>query len=529
MKEEANPSHEERWQALETAADDIASKDWPMLQSLSAIAAAARDLEVTLPPRGSEQLLEAADRRRRPTSEPILPGESFAVTAHPWAVDGVFRHGLNLLVGQPGAGKSRLAASLAHAWLRGDPTWLDRTLAPLAHGEQRHCLIVGVDQGLEDWAATLAPVGLATRNGQTVTLHSRVILWPMDTGIQLDPEGLRRIRAWADDHPGGLVIVDSLAACLPAGVDPDRAGVRRPIQGLAEAIGTGWGLLLHHTRKGAGKDRNLGVGAGSGSAQIDAAVSRVVGLGLIHKMEGGVAVPQEADPRRELLSTKRGGASLHLVIASDETGNWRNHGSAEALKQQEREERVRANLTERHADVLAALEAADGWLTVRDLSMEQGEQYDPRGSAAALTRKVLARLENLGLIESKRVGVERTYRAKRSEEISTHGGDEMSGSLGSHTAVQGISPVHPLVHTGSHPREGEPGEPEGEPAGEPPKSQSAQEVNHVNHPPPAIPCRVNGQPGWTRPPGPMCGPSFLVTDPTGRSRLVGRSEVADVV
>ena len=232
----------------------------------------------------------------------------------------------------------------------------------------------------------------------------------------------------------------------------------------------------HHTRKGAGKEGNLGVGAGRGSGDIDAAASRVIGLGLIYKMENGVLVPQESDDRRELLSTKRGGKTLHLVVKSDASGFWSNEGDAEALKQQERQERAISNLTEAQGDVLALLDTADGWMTLRALIEGAGEEYEARGAKAATTRKVLKRLEVLGLAESVKSGSERTYRAKgeplRGEER------ELTGSLGSPTAPQGFSMAHPPAHTGSH----KPGEPPtgSEPQGEPVKSQSPQRVSQVS-------------------------------------------------
>jgi hypothetical protein len=463
-------SFESDWAQLEAEADRLAASDWELPKVIAALTRAAKKLDIHLTSGAATDQIEAADRRRRPTAEPIAPGGSFTVAANQWAVEGIFRHGLNLLVGQPGAGKSRLAADLAHAWVRGHETWLDRALSSVE--EERHILIIGTDQGQEDWAQTLTPVGLATRNGQDVTLHPRLTLYPMGSGIRLDPAGLRLIRRWADDHPGGLVVVDSLSACLPPGVDPDKAAVRRPIQGLAEAIESGWGLLLHHTRKSAGRDRNLAVGAGSGSTQIDAACSRVVGLGLIHKMEHGAMAPQEADPRRELLSTKRGGASLHLVVSSDHTGRWRCEGSAEELKQQEREERARENLTGPQAEALDALEASGEWMTVRAIGTADGGDYDPKGAKAAALRKVLTRLEALGLIRSEKVGVEKTYRAK--QQLCAHGRQTLVGSPCSPVAAQGISlahlPAHPGSPSGSPFKEGEHANQEvsqGEPRGEP--------------------------------------------------------------
>jgi hypothetical protein len=300
------------------------------------------------------------------------------------------------------------------------------------------------------------------------------------------------IRRWVDHHPGGMVLVDSLSSCLPPGIDEATKAAGRPVRQLQEVLGDAWGILTHHTRKGAGKEGNLGVGAGRGSGDIDAAASRVIGLGLIYKMENGVLVPQESDDRRELLSTKRGGKTLHLVVKSDASGFWSNEGDAEALKQQERQERAISNLTEAQGDVLALLDAADGWMTLRALIEGAGEEYEARGAKAATTRKVLKRLEVLGLAESVKSGSERTYRAKgeplRGKER------ELTGSLGSPTAPQGFSMAHPQAHTGSHePGEpptgsepqGEPGEqltPASEPQGEPVKSQSPQRVSQVSHP-----------------------------------------------
>jgi hypothetical protein len=489
-------SFEERWQLLEEQAAAISAAEWPWMKQCAAIASKASELQIPgLPQRDREQLLEDALRKRRPASEPILPGGSFTVSPSPWAVEGIFRHGLNLLVGQPGAGKSRLAVDVAAAWLRGDPIWLDCEL-PRVGDQQRHVLIVGTDQGLEDWAQTLCPVGLATQSGNRVTVHERLTLYPLEAQVLMDADGLNNvIRGWVDRHPGGMVLVDSLSATLPAGIDIEKAPAGRPVRALVEALGDGWGILTHHTRKAAGKEGNLGVGAGSGSGQIDGAVSRVVGLGLIHKVENGIPVPQEADPRRELLSTKRGGKTLHLCISSDESGRWTCHGSAEEMKRQERLERTVSNLTEAQSDVLAALEARDGWATVREVVEaidETGEAYEAKGTKAAAARRVLKRLEVYGLIESRKVGVEGTYRVVNPVNQSPPLDSELTSSLCSPVDTTGVLPVHSLVHPCSQ-AEGEPPV-DGEPQGEPVRGQSPQGVNEVNHSPPPVVLTVLGDP-----------------------------------
>lgn len=538
-------SFEQRWQALEAHAAAVARQGWSLMKSTASLAAHASDLEIhRLSSRQLEQLLEAAQRGQRTASAPITGGGTFTIQPTPWAVDGVFRHGLNLLVGQAGAGKSRLAAAAIAAWLRGDQTWLAREMPCSLPVEQRHALIVGTDQPLEDWAITLEPVGLVQRlSASEVQLHRRLTLHPLEAGTQLDADGLAAIRRWCDEHPGGAVLVDSLAAVLPPGIDEDKPAAARPLHALQEAMGSCWGLVTHHTRKGAGREGNLGVGAGRGSSAIDGAVSRVIGLGLIHRMDGGQMVPQESDPRRELLSTKRGGATLHLVIRSDGSGFWSNEGSAEDLKRQERKQRAMAGLTDRQAEVIAALEDAAGWLTGRQVAealLAPGDEYDGQGSHAATTRKTLKRLEVLGLIETQRVGLDRLYRlplAQQAQEVShssqSHGDEiDRGGSNGSKTAAQGISLAHPVALTGSQrlspvPADGEPPEPAEiqqeliaaratcEPVGEPAKPTAAQRVSHSSHPPvhtvsqtgspppgpDALAVTVEGEAGWTLPGG----------------------------
>jgi ribosomal protein L40E len=404
---------EQRWQALEQYASELASTEWPTVKALAAIAGRASELEVNrLTQRNLEQLLEAAQRGIRATSAPILPGGTFEVNPTPWAVDGLFRHGLNLLVGQSGAGKSRLMAALMAAWLRGDQTWLQRELKgpPVA---DRHALIIGTDQGREDWHQTLTPVGLCTLlpDGMTVQLHDRLSLYAMESGAVLDADTMRMIRRWVDEHPGGMVGVDALATCLPPGVDEDKSSAAGPVHALQDAISGGWGVLTHHTRKGAGKEGNLGVGAGRGSGAIDAAVSRVIGLGLIHKMESGQLLPQESDPRRELLSTKRGGPTVHLIIASDHTGAWDCHGSAEELKRQQRQEQVMEHLTETQREILAALEDNEGkTMTARDVVEALGHDWgDGTGSKPASIRRTMRTLATKKLLVCRKVGTTLTF------------------------------------------------------------------------------------------------------------------------
>lgn len=71
-------------------------------------------------------------------------------------------------------------------------------------------------------------------------------------------------------------------------------------------------------------------------------------------------------------------------------------------------------LTSTQRNVLSSLLAQSDWMTGREVAeslLAPGNQYDGRSSQAAATRKVLKRLEVLGLIETQRVGLDCLYRA----------------------------------------------------------------------------------------------------------------------
>ena len=373
----------------------------------------------------------------------------------------------------------------------------DRLLGRPLHGvaaHQRYGLIIGTDQSLMDWHLTLGPVGLTTKVSNTeVRLHDRLTLYGLESGLQLDADGLNIIRRWVDDHPGGMVLVDSLAQCLPVGIDEDKSSAARPVHQLQEVLGDAWAILTHHTRKGAGKEGNIGVGAGRGSGAIDAAVSRVIGLGLIYKMENGQMMAQESDPRRELLSTKRGGKTEHLIVSSDANGYWDLHGTADALKAQERRQRALSNLTNQQSAALAAVEVADGWISTRDVVkalLADDEEYDSTNAKAVNTRKALKRLEELGLIATQRVGNDRSYRAVEPAEQREV---EEIGSTGSTLMNKGISLAQPVADSSStqpvEPSEltvesVEPPElvgPAAEPSAEPVKSAAAQSLSQLSY------------------------------------------------
>jgi hypothetical protein len=413
-------SFDQLWQDLEALADQLAASHHSYTRQVAQLRHQSREWGLSLGEKGLEQALDAAQRRRRPQSAPIPRGGTFRVKSKPWAVQGLFRAGVNLLVGQSGAGKSRLAAYTGAQWIYGSPSVLGFDI----HGpavDKRQLLILGTDQDRDDWHQTLAPYGLAEtveagEDWSVVKLHDRVEVLTLENGMRLGPDGLAFIRKRADEFGNGLMLIaDSLAKLLPDGIDEDKSPAAGPIYNLVDALGDGWGILLHHTRKAAGKEQNLGVNAGRGSGAIDAAVSRVVGLGLIHHMEHGQMVAEESNPNRELLSTKRGGATLHVVVRMAETG-WELIGDAGEQKRQQRIAQARQNLTTDQLRVLDACDAQQGsWLTIKQiahaLGLSTSDSRWSQSSDAAAIRQRTARLAELDLLDSQVVGKEKQYRS----------------------------------------------------------------------------------------------------------------------
>lgn len=414
-------SFEDRWALLEAAADELIASDGSTIKQRSALANTATELKINrLTQPDLDQLLMSAHRRSRPLSKPLTGGTTFKTKRNPFVVDGIYRHGLNLLVSAPGVGKSRKCAHLAASWLRGDTTFLERKMTgpPV---EDRYVLIIGTDQDQGDWAVTLAPAGLCVSTDpfgddtdDEMQLDPRLTLHTLETDTKLDADGLRIIRRWCDEHPNCLVVIDSLAAVLPPGIDEEKSAAAQPIYALHEALGTCWCILTHHTRKAAGKEGSIGVGASRGSGAIDGAVSRLITLSKIHRIEHGQRVAVESDPRRELLSTKRGGADVHLILDST---SWTLKGTAEELKAEERRQRAEENLTEDQAECLSVLESnPQKWFTTREIVEALGvgwlEDKATGGKVRNSTSKRMIRLEQLGLVEKASSGTDKSFRIR---------------------------------------------------------------------------------------------------------------------
>jgi hypothetical protein len=342
VEQEQAATAEEKLAVLRSRAALLLADRAAYAERLPIMRAAAEELRLSVRDAELQAMLTAARRARTGSDEAIRPGDWLEITPTAWLWEGVFMRGcLNLLVAMPKQGKTSLVTSYIAAHHRHDPAFLDRTLS----GPCPPVLIVGTDQGANDWGRMLEEAGLAERHGDRVRIGAPIVgLHHAGRPLHLDPEGIDRIAAEAQAHPGLLIVVDSLAACVaPLGLKEESAQIAEPIHDLMEQVEPHGAtvVLIHHASKGhAGEAASM---ASRGSTALPAVASQTIKL--------GPATAASNDTRRLLSTEGRGGAPISLVIQR-EGGSWDYVGTAETLQQEQAEADVQKGLNDRQADTL---------------------------------------------------------------------------------------------------------------------------------------------------------------------------------
>ena len=332
-------------QLCEERALEIINSDRPIRQQKVAIKAVAKSLGFNPDNNFVADLFDQLDNTIAAYEPDVEPGGTFIAQGQAWLLDRIFLIGLNLLVGMPGAGKSRLLVALIRAYLSNQPTFIQRQLIP---GSGLHVLLVGTDQDRQQWGALLAESGLAAEisrassdDGSTLItykLHDRIHLKTSGGGFRLDADGMRWIRKWCQEHPGSLLIIDSLSAVLPPGIKEGDESSGRLMRQIEIARQGNPCIVTHHSKKSSATAGELGVYSGSGHGSIDRAVSRFIGLGYETHKEAGVEKLHEDSPRRLLTSQKRGAENQRLVLEHGNQNTWDYIGTAAEQRELKRED-----------------------------------------------------------------------------------------------------------------------------------------------------------------------------------------------
>ena len=215
------------------------------------------------------EIVREAALALRPKSEGKRKGERIDTTEAPWLWEGMVMEGqFNLVVGAPKVGKSALITAMIGALARGDGELLGRPLA----GKCPPVIVIGTDQPYTMWAQLFSREQLISREGELLDPIER--LMAAGDGLVLDNEGLDRIQAMAEEHPGALILLDSYDSLAgPLGVEEASALFARPARLLIDRLaptGATW-VVLHHTNKSV--SGGSAISASRGSNALPAAAS----------------------------------------------------------------------------------------------------------------------------------------------------------------------------------------------------------------------------------------------------------------
>jgi hypothetical protein len=480
----------------------------------------AQDLDITLRDSELQQMIWRARREARGSIEPIKPGDRIDFTPDPWLWQGfVMAKALNLLVALPKIGKTSLMLAMIGAWRQSQGSFLGAQLI----GACPPVLVVGTDQPVSDWGRMLQQVGLL--EGETLAAPI-VGLFHRGAPLHLDAEGIERVAAFARDHPGLLILLDSVAACTgPLGLDENSAEIVEPINDLMEAV-TPHGatvVAIHHASKGrAGQGATL---ASRGSTALPAAASQVLALDRVQVNPGA------APDRRLVLRTEgRGGLPEQILIERGDDG-WICHGSAEEVQLAQHLLTLEEKLTDRQAEALEAIRSRWEGDGLRTDAKGLGAAVGAIGGDERQLRRTMEQLQRKGLLQAV---TEVSLQGRVRWFWPVGGGDRTGDRTPSRGGVSGAPFVSEVSYPPSRVDPGlrhKPNQANGSDTSDTsdtPDSPPREGVRRVSDPPGQA-ITVDGEPGWRLvqavPEAGLSG-QVLVASPDGLQGMIDASSIA---
>jgi len=341
----------QRFELLRGRARQVLQEHPGKVEQELAMRIAAQDLDLpSLGPTQVRTLLWEARNGDAGPVQPLSPDQPLSLAPTFWLLAGIIMAGvLNLIVALPKVGKTAWVLGFLGAWIHGQQSFLgcDLPATPCPP-----VLIIGTDQPENDWGRMLAQFGLLDHNRR---MNARIIgLFTAGRPLHLAAEGIDRITAYAEQHPGLLVVIDSLHACIsPLGLKEESAEVAEPVRDLMSALDPHGAtvLLIHHASKGRANDG--AVAASRGSTALPAVASQTISLTRLQTGSGG---QQGSKERRLVIKTEgRGGMPQELLIERTDAEGWICHGVAATALEEQAREQARERLTDRQQSVLRLL------------------------------------------------------------------------------------------------------------------------------------------------------------------------------
>ncbi len=384
------PPHGERMRAMrELATGLIHDQSIPSdIDRLSILRKENEGLKLKLTEKELQKILWEARRLNGERPMPLMGGCEILLPSTEWWLDQIIQASvINLLVAMPKTGKTRFIIRIIKALLHGEEYFLERRL----NWRKPSILILGNDQTAREWAVLLRGNELIDKNNILTEMIST--LFTKESPEYIDEQGIARMQTWAKHSGGGIILIDSLATCMPSnGVSENDPEFVQPLAVLQEKVAP-YGatiIVIHHTSK---TESAKGVVASRGTSALPALCSQI--LYLRHDDEG----ENNGDSKQLILTTEsRAAQSIELYLTMDKKGEWSAKSSDDLRKERLRKKNVqKLNSRQREAYEQLVLSNKEG-MTAKGLTLVMN--FDG-GDEERKARASLDQLRKLGLAEKK--------------------------------------------------------------------------------------------------------------------------------
>ncbi|MHA7617409.1 AAA family ATPase [Cellulosimicrobium cellulans] len=286
-----------------------------------------------------------------------------------FVVDGIMPEGLGLLIGPPKAGKSWAALGIALAIASGG---LALGGIEVERGEVLYLAMEDGERRLQDRCGRLL-------EGEPIPDGLDYVTTPPTPG---DVVGI--VAVWLDEHPRGVVIIDTLGKVMPPALPGESAYERDyrvvgAFKRLADKHPGSAVIIVHHDRKASSEDF---VDAVSGTHGLAGAADFIVVL------------DRKRNETAALLKVTGRDVPEHEYAVDVNKGRWTlRDGDLADAAEAAREVRATAGVGARSREVIAHVLAADDAVTPTDVAAAVGVDAKTAGTylARAVERGVIVR------------------------------------------------------------------------------------------------------------------------------------------
>jgi len=386
----SSPPHAERMQTLrELAKSLIDAQGMPSdIDRLSILRKQNDTMKLKLNEKELQKILWEARRINGERPKPLIGGCEIILQQTEWLLDQIIQAGvINLLVAMPKTGKTRLIIRIIKALLHGEKFFLGRAL----NGNTPYVLIFGNDQTASEWSVLLMDNGLID-NGNILT-EKVSFVYCKESPEYLDEEGIAKMSSWAKQYTNGIILIDSLATCMPAnGVSENDAEFVQPLALMQEKVAP-YGatiIIIHHTSK---SENSKGVVASRGTSALPALCSQI--LYLRHDNEDQ---PWGQEKKLILSTESRAAQSVEIYLTMGANGEW-SAQSTDNLREARQRSKTIEKLTSRQSEAYEQLiNTSVNGLTAKNLQLVMS--FDG-GDEERKARATLEQLATIGLAKKK--------------------------------------------------------------------------------------------------------------------------------